>query len=250
MKLNTIDKIVGGYKSSLNDSKIITGYNNIKYMVGGNARYKTRSNVIDWNLVDKTNFGEAQIKVINEIMQFPEYLTDKKIIYEILVQITKLPNIDFLNLLEKSLNLNEGIIIQLRRLFYIIDKINKIDKIDKINKIYIRPTEFCQYEPVNRINILLNLPTNIMVSDLIEEQLKNLIININNLTNEKLEIKNQEETSEFIVIDKNTCEKNNLTCEKMTEFISRYTSTYDALYKIEKINIIISQELEKICNLF
>lgn len=233
----TLEKY-GSYENSITESKIIKGHNNVKYVVGGNARYKTRSNIIDWDLVDKSN-NKSKIKVINDIMQFPEYIDDSEILCTILNIILKLNDMDFAKLMEKSLNLNESIQVQLRRLFYIIDNINK----QAANK-YESPTTYCPYEPIKRINILLNVNIKeIPALSLKYSTISNITDNIKNILIKKHKLQNIKNATNI-----NQDNQKNIT-NIMDAFMARYTNIYDTLHQIENTNIEVSQEIEQILDL-
>lgn len=241
-KMTTNLEIFGSYEASLNESKIIKGHNGINYVVGGNARYFTRSNIIDWTAVSKENIGEAKIRVINDIMRFPTYIDDRELLLQTLHEINKLPSTEFLKLLENSLNLKESLLIQLRRLFYIIDKINaSMNSEDSIIPNYIRPTEFCPYEPVRRIEILLEAwPT-------LDKDYDRLFYKITPLVSQLYKINKKKSKLYEFKLDSNI-KKSTITAE-MDNFITLYTSAYEVLHNIENINIGIAQKIEKINNI-
>lgn len=245
MKSNTDLEIFGSYEMSLTESKIITGHNKIKYVVGGNARYQTRSNIIEWNMVNKPNMGNAQVKVINDILQFPEYIDDREVLYHLLQEVNKLPDEDFFKLLENSLNLKEALIIQLRRLFYIIDRMNTMqNQPNSITPNYVRPTEFCQYEPIKRISILLEAGSNSDTDQTeLYNQIKPLVDNFERLVDKKNKL--------FTTLLKYKVSKQKTTdiSSEMNKFIEKYLATYDVLHKIELSNVMIAQSLETILNL-
>lgn len=229
-------KIYGSYEASLSESKTMLGHNGIRYTVGGNARYVTRSNIIEWDTLDKS---KSHINVINEILQLPEYVDDRETLYELLQEINKLPSPDFLRLLENSLNLKESLVIQLRRLFYIIDKMNAADKT------YVRPTEYCPYEPTNRINKLLDC-----MKDTPDEDVS-MYANIDHLVEgfDVMIIKKNKlyDTSINKAVGGPHTSKDKINAE-MDIFIKSYTNAYDVLHNIENTNIDVAQSLEKILN--
>jgi hypothetical protein len=239
--MNSIEpklEIFGSYEKSLTESKIIVGHDKIKYVVGGNARYTTRSNIIDWNLVKSENIGDSQIKTINNILQFPEYIDDRETLYKLLHQINKLKTSDFLKLLENSLNLKESIMIQLRRLFYIVDKINGVPG-------YIKPTGFCPYVPVQRIEILLAENAEVKLDyTALYKTIHPFVIQYISLIKKKSTLFNSKLQS---VESKSQYNKINI---EMNKFVSLYTSAYDTLHAIENVNVEIAQCFEKICDSF
>lgn len=234
-------EIYGSYEKSLSESKTITGHDNIKYVVGGNARYATRSNIIDWQSVSTSHFGTTQIKIINDIFNFPEYISDQETLLVLLYEINKLKSSNFYKLLENSLNLKESLVIQLRRMFYIIDAIcTKQNITNALTHNYTRPTEFCQYEPVKRIHILLEhwreTDTNCTT---LYAALKPLIIQFIKLTQQKHKLLSTP-------LKKSSVKQTIDLVAEMSTFVSRYKKSYDTLHTIENTNVKIACVLESI----
>lgn len=144
-------EIFGSYEKSLSDSKTITGHNNTVYMVGGNARYNLKSNIDEWGLAANSGI-DNQIKIINQILNISPQITDSDELSIFLQELIKLKQDEFVKFMEKSMNLYEPIQIQLRKLFYaILDKFTDDGKNDKYH------IGFCKFEPITRINALLNM---------------------------------------------------------------------------------------------
>jgi hypothetical protein len=233
-------EIFGSYEASLNESKIMKGHNNINYVVGGNARYFTRSNIIDWNSVSKMNIGDAKIRVINDIIKFPTYIDNHEMLCQAVHEINKLTNMEFLKLLENSLNLKESLVIQLRRLFYIIDKINASQNSENsIISNYSRPIEFCPYEPIKRIEILLDAwPDLDMDYNTLYYNINPIALQLSRLNKKKIKLYD-------FKLPVTNLKKSTITTE-MDKFINLYTSSYKVLHDIENINIEIAKKIEKI----
>lgn len=143
-------EIFGSYENSLNDSKMLIGHNDTTYMVGGNARYNLKSNIEEWELASNSNVTNL-IKIINQMLNISPQITDSDNLYIFLQEVNKLQKIEFIKFMEKSLNLYEPIQIQLRKIFYVIlDKFTNGGKNDKYH------IGFCKFEPLTRINNLLN----------------------------------------------------------------------------------------------
>ena len=229
-------EIFGSYEKGITDSKIIIGHNNTKYIVGGNARYNIRSNIIDWELMKNNSADQKnQINWINSVLKLPKYIDNTDTLCAILQELMSLSHIDFLKFLEKSLNLNEAIIIQLRRLFYIIVQKDTKDMCQ---------IEFCPYEPVKRITQLLdamNKINTIKIGVDLEsfdkiKTIVNDIKNIKKLKDSKIDIIFQEQ------------ENDNLS-KKIDKFVKIYEAVYPELQQIERDNITVAQKIEDICNI-
>jgi hypothetical protein len=154
--MNNITEIFGSYEKSLSESKTLIGHNDTTYMVGGNARYNLKSNMEEWELASNSNLnGQINsinlIKIINQILNISPQITDHDELYIFLQELNKLKNDEFVKFMEKSLNLYEPIQIQLRNLFYVI--LNKFTDGGKNDKYHVG---FCKFEPLTRINNLLN----------------------------------------------------------------------------------------------
>ena len=226
-------EIFGSYEKSLAESKIITGHNNIKYVIGGNARYYTRGNITDWNSIDKSDV-KLQIKTINDILKFPIYIDDEKLLLRALYEINNLHSGDFFKLLEKALNLKESILIQLRRLFYIVKKFITTDTEDKT-------IEFCPYEPIVRIESLLDSwPGMDLDCSELYYTLQTPIAKLDQLIEKK---------NKLLYLKMANSEKKSTITDEMDKFLSSYKNGYQILYNLEKINIEIALQLEKINDL-
>lgn len=229
-------EIYGSYEKSISESKIIKGHGNIKYVVGGNARYATRSNIIEWGLVVKSPVAK-QIKVINDILQFPQYLDDHETLQAVLHEINALSAKDFYKLLENSLQLKDALMIQLRRLFYIIDVLCQKQSTSIIQHNYKRPTEFCPYEPVKRIQMLLDVWHDDKDYTKVYAALKPLLMDFIVLLQKKYKLLSTKLKSAKAAHD--------ITGE-MNVFVVRYKSAYNTLDALEKINVQVAQRMEKI----
>lgn len=230
-------EIYGSYEKSISESKIIKGHGNIKYVVGGNARYATRSNIIEWELVAKSPVAK-QIKVINDILQFPQYLDDHETLQAVLHEINTLSAKDFYKLLENSLQLKDALMIQLRRLFYIIDTLcQKQSVANAIQHNYKRPTEFCPYEPVKRIQMLLDVWHDDKDYTKMYSALKPLLMTFIVLTQKK---------HKLLAIKLKLAKSAHDVTTEMNAFVTRYKSAYNTLDALEKINVQLAQRMEKI----
>lgn len=231
-------EIYGSYEKSLNESKTIKGHAGIKYVMGGTARYVTRSNVIDWDMTNKTKFNDQYIQVINQIMNFPEYVTDADVLTKLLTEITKMNLTNFIKLMEKSMNLNEAIMIQLRRLFYVIDAINVKTDVD-----YVRVAEFCPYEPLVRIRKLLSV-MKVHGDFIYYKDIEPLMNELQRLLQEKDVLPTMQPS---IVATDFTIMKDTFKLTKlMNKFMEMYSWSYPTFHKLENINIEISKVMEQI----
>jgi hypothetical protein len=205
-------EIYGSYEKDIANTKLITGHKNIRYMVGGTARYNIRSNIVDLRMMPETKSPEEKIKLVADILNInANTLTDQTKLYDTFI---------------KSLKLNEPINIQLRRLFYILK-----DRYPSAK------TEFCQFEPKVRIFKLLDEigTDDIQLTSIQKEELNKFIFEVNDLCNKRAGI------SKNINIQPN---KNN--DELIDMIIDYYKNNYETLYEIEDINIQIALLLEKI----
>jgi hypothetical protein len=246
-------KIYGSYEKN---TKTIKGHNNIRYAVGGTARHNIRSNIIDWKLIQQNDNqqndnqqndnqqndnqqndnqqNDKKIKIINDILNLPEYISDQDSLIEILKEVSNTGTLEFLI---KSLNLNEPIIIQLRRLFYILKSNNSTNP--NHNDI-----TFCPYDSQTRLNNLLNKLDGISIDVCKESNLRSLIDQIIALYDKKKSILagNKAQYEKEVVYGKTLD-------ESIDVFMQLYKNNYQNLFDIENINIDIAQILESISDL-
>ena len=152
MDTQETEKIFGSYEKC---TSVMKGHNNVKYTVGGNARYNLKSIFNEWRLFmtipDQIRSDVHLKEFINQVFRLP-HINNVDSLCTVLGGILELNSRDFLKSVEKNLNLYEPIILQLRKLFYVI-----LDKCtDKGNNDKYR-VEFCQHEPITRITKLLEM---------------------------------------------------------------------------------------------
>lgn len=227
--------VYGSYEKSLHQTEVIVGHQNVVYMVGGNAHYNVRSNVIDWRLSQAENAANL-VGQINSILNLSTYVDDELILSNLLDELAELNFTDLIKFLEKSLRLNEAVCIQLRRLFYIIQNIANHGKVEQEPEI-----KFCPYEPVTRINRLLE-QANIMINSQDYDNIITLIEEANELIHKKREITTDQPNPYKTGQDQDIL-------EKISNFIKIYGEIYPALEETEKLNIQIAKKLESICNI-
>jgi hypothetical protein len=209
-------EIYGSYEKGMANTKLITGHKNIRYMVGGTARYNIRSNIMDLRMMPETKSPEEKIKLVADILNINvNTLTDQTKLYDTFI---------------KSLKLNEPINIQLRRLFYILKSRCPSTK-----------TDFCQFEPKVRICKLIDEigTDDIQLTSIQKEELNKLISEVNDLCHKRAGI------SKNINIQPNKKDNDEL----VNMIIDYYKNNYETLYEIEDINIQIAQLLEKIAEI-
>jgi hypothetical protein len=241
-------KIYGSYQDSLNNLKMIGGHNSTNYMIGGNVRYNIRNNIIDWELLKSTDINPAiKINQINSLFKFRKFISDPKELYYEISNILNLSNLEFGKMMERSLNLDEPIILQLRKLFYILNEYDYGD---------IFQIEFCKLEPIKRLNSLLTMleNTDIKVSSSVYEKIEKHFNNIKNMIEKKNNLflhnfyTKSIKSIESIESIKNI--ENNKNIDDIIDiFIKKYEEWFDILEKVEKINVNIAFELEKISDL-
>lgn len=217
----------------------IIGHDATTYVIGGNASYNIRGNILDWESDNKLN----KIELTNQILNLPNKLDSNELVI-MLKKLLNLQNIDFVKFLEKSLNLREAIIIQLRRLFYSFDKFDSLSKKNKV---------FCHKDPKTCIltlikNSSLNL-SHLNLSNL-EKSLEEIISDIEN------EIKKREELRSFLSFkdgnDKKNKDKKNKDkkIEKyMSILINRCKVALPTLEQIEQSNNAIAKHMERMANI-
>lgn len=227
------EEIFGSYEKSLTELRTIMGHNNTIYMVGGNARFYLKSGIQEWELSSKMDI-KSQIKIINQILNISPQIIDPDDMYIFLLEINKLSGHKFIKFMEKSMKLYEPIEIQLRKLFYtILDKFTDGGKNDKYH------TEFCKYEPLYRINTLLNtLDQNDLKMPISNENYQKIYNAYNDIKN-IIESKNDETFTHNPNIDS----KSNLT-SLMDFIIKSYKLLFPILKNIERKNIKISKNIE------
>lgn len=228
-------KVIG---SAEKKSTHIKGHDNITYTIGGNARHNTISKFIDWKL----NENAEEIADIFNIENKPDA------ILQYLTELMNLSNFEFMNKLDKLLNLREPIIIQYRRLFYILIKINR----HIIGSMYDDPVKFCPYEPDIRIKQLLEL----MPWDQVVEEFKITEETLNSLAECELEIKDLTDQIKDLKLNSNCKKESGETSEiyqqtpesKMDSFVD-ILKNCGSIGKIEEMYIRIAKKLETMSDL-
>jgi len=228
-------EIFGSYEQSLNDSKTLIGHNDITYMVGGNARYNLKSNMEEWKLASKLNQND-QIKSINQILNIKPQIIDPDELHIFLQELNKLSNNEFVKFMEKSLNLYEPIQIQLRKLFYVIlDKFTDGGKDDKYH------IGFCQFEPITRINNLLNmLDLKDLETAVSDEQYDKILDTVGII---KIILGAKQGASNF-ALGGNPIDSEADLGSLMDRIIESHKPLFPILNEIEKKNIEIAEKLE------
>lgn len=246
-------KIFGSYEDSVKNTQQIIGHDNTSFIVGGNARNNVRSNIIDWNLTKKfmTNKNVSDERVekmlieqINIILNLKTFVNDKSALCEIIDKVLALDAKSMLRFFETSLDLKEAIVIELRRLFYVI-----ADLIDD------ETTKFCPYEPVKRIRALTGIH-DIWINDVELENFDNInaelrkLVNLRGQINDLFEIFMSRRGSSKIsnAVDKQPQHQDPLM-NKMDNFIKLYVKIFKHISAVEKLNIAFAQKIGEICTL-
>ncbi|MGL5934752.1 MAG: hypothetical protein ACRCZI_03915 [Cetobacterium sp.] len=240
-----------------NSYEKLKGHNNITYRVGGNARFNARSSSIDWYLANDTKCSEIFenessdriIDSINSILNLsPEERNPHKLL-KIVEHLVQLPDKEFLKIMSKILKLTESTMISMRRLHYLIFKVQKIDE---NNPLYVK---FCPYEPSTRLRNAISDGLNI--SKINANNIKMLLLEVNRLIDEvnNIEFDNPNAVSSVIDDFSDELDKDkivddvNILQKKFCEFISLYTSAFSQLEKTEQLYIQISKKLESISDI-
>jgi hypothetical protein len=236
-------EIFGSYEKSLSESKTIKGHNDTTYMVGGNARYNLKSNMEEWELASNSDVNNQikpinLIKTINQILNISPPITNLDELYIFLQELNKLQNSEFVKFMEKSMNLYEPVQIQLRKLFYVIlDKFTNNGKNDKYH------IGFCKFEPITRINALLNtLDKGDLETPISDEQFQKIssaAYSIKTLLESKLGASNF--TMGGAPIDSEADLKS-----LMDRIVESHKQLFPVLNEIEKKNILIAENLDVI----
>lgn len=224
----------GSYRDNINNSEIIQGHENTLYVMGGNAQYNIQSNMISWDNIKNSSelSSKDQIILINQILRLPSKIESKDALNKKIEEILGLPNKDFIEFLENSLNLNESIIVELRRLFYIFIECDaKNKKADKIDK------KFCHKNPKKCIIDLLESTS--ILTDLVTSN--NSIVKMLKEIEAEIEKRNEIRNAfNKIPNDTDDIEKN------MDNFIDNCKDASSTLEEIESINNSIAKKLEKL----
>jgi hypothetical protein len=256
--------IYGSYQDTFQESVI--GHNDTKYIVGGNGRYNLRNNTIEFELLKSTDIEPTiKTKQISTLLKLRPHIDDPQELCQYLNALLDKPIEEIIRFLEKSLDLKEPITIVLRKLFYILIKHDKDDKTH---------IEFCKLEPTVRIKQLLEALTQLDIPIILKHinKLTNLYEEIKGLVSQKTDLigllDTESDTSPYITVEesyKDDVSENDISpyieenspssksqCDLdpiLDQLIDIYTKTYPTLEKIEVININISKNLEKICQL-
>jgi hypothetical protein len=244
--------------------------------MGGNSRNNARGIVIDWNLALKTfnktshklgsqpkKSKEILIHHINKILNLVEYVHNPETLCELLHEMFELQPSDYVKFLEHTLNLNEAIIIQLRKLFYVFVELDKDDKYR---------VEFCPFTPIARIEKLLDLmhadkeneALSYEIKDSKFKELEDIIDEIKEYVYKRDIIRdnaNSNDTLKNILkdgikvesMDYNEHNNDKVLFNKLIQYMDKFIKSCEILYKslddIEKINIEIASKIERLASI-
>ncbi len=248
-------KIIGGLNiNSTTDNKTIKAYSKngeTKYVVGGKAAFKAKSNIIDWEIYKDLGQKDKIVYVINDILNIPYKIDDPKKLTLLLNEINNLPKKDLIKVLTDSMELNEALVVALRRLYYVwadviellMDKSNIKDP-DLSNYIH---KGFCPYEPKERVLNILEYPIEQFLDKIdlekvnfneIYEKIKEIEKEIDLLLDKSIDLKVLEKSKENTI--NKDLEKN------MDIFVENYKELFEDLQKQEEIYIALAEHIEKI----
>jgi hypothetical protein len=185
------------------ETNLIKGHDDTLYVTGGNAKYNVQSNIVSLEAMKNS-------KVVKDFEQIDLQLSDE----------------EFLKELEKSLNLDESIVIQLRRLFYALPNSKNQDK------------KFCHKNPKQCILNLLDLTDEDVFNkekDKIKQIIKGIEYNIEKRDVVRSKFDKSQITGEasIYVFD-------------IDVFINIYKKSLPILEEIEQININIAKKIEEL----
>lgn len=253
-------KILGGLNiNSSIDNKTIKAYSKngeTKYVVGGKAAFKVKSNIIDWQIYKDLGQKDKIVYVINDILNISYKIDDPKKLSLLLHELNSLGKQDLTKVLRDSMELNESLVVSLRRLYFvwadIIELLMDKSNIKDPNLDNYKHKGFCPYEPTERVLNILEYPVEQFLDKIEFEK-----INFNDLYNELIEVekeipnKNEDE-------DKQDDEDEDKTKDKFPEddleksmdiFIENYKNLFEYLQKEEERYIFLSQKIEKITDI-
>lgn len=248
-------RVFGSYDESCKNAETIKGHNNTRYTIGGNARFNSRGSSIDWfltigssqlTLFDNDKIDKNIIDSINSTLNINPEIEDPDKLSQLLDKLIQLQGKEFLKTMARILKLTEPIMIELRRMHYIILKLKDIQEGDRS---YIK---FCPYEPSLRMkNIMVDglkiSKVNASNVNMISSDISRLISEINDI-----EFDNPNSISNIIeeYPDKKSNENKIEKLKKQfSEFVTLYTDTFPQLEKMEKLYVRISKKLESICDI-
>lgn len=234
------EKIYGSYEQNQTKCTVITGHNNTKYLVGGDARFNIRSKILDWKLCRVRQIRKSIIKIIFKIPSDNEVYDDPKLINEIVEEVINLKPKDFIKCLENSLDLNESLKIEFRRLFYNIQSYDIDDK---------TRTEYCPFEPIVRIKALLTEMPELLIPTRKAAQIPLYIEYVNKFLEKKKSIyksikKEKMEAPNYIVPDYERTKDEIRMENSMDKFLAYYEHYYKVLDALEEVNIEIARNLD------
>lgn len=188
------------------ETNLIKGHDDTLYVTGGNAKYNVQSNIVSLEAMknSKSVKGFEQIDL-------------------------QLSNEEFLKELEKSLNLDESIVIQLRRLFYVLPDSKNQDK------------KFCHKNPKQCILNLLDLTDTDFFNkekDKIKQIIKGIEYNI-----EKRDVIRSKFDKSQVIGDAS------IYVFDIDVFINIYKKSLPILEEIEQININIAKKIEELISI-
>lgn len=249
-------KILGGLNiNSSSNNQIIKAYSKngeTKCVVGGKAAFKVKSNIIDWQIYKDLGQKDKIVYVINDILNIPYKIDDPKKLSLLLHELNSLGKQDLIKVLRDSMELNESLVVALRRLYYvwadIIELLMDKSKIKDPNLDNYKHKGFCPYEPKERVLNILEYPIEQFLNKIEFEE-----INFNDLCNKLIEVEKEiPDKKEIIEEDKNEIShislKNNLE-QSMDIFIENYKNLFEYLQEEEEKYIFLSQKIEKITDI-
>ncbi len=215
---------------------IVRGHDDTKYMIGGNAEF----NIKDKISLYKQSLGNIQDVILISLFDdmFP-YLSikTKSDVDDKLKYIENVDNDELIEILENSLQLNESIIIQLRRLFYIFLDLEKDNpKYDKDLKTKL----FCHKNP-NKCIAQIIIASSL---DFISEYNGDAVLAILSELESMLKIRNtirEKVNTKMLKYD---------SLESFLEsLVKNYETNYEIFKTIEEENIDISKKIEELSDL-
>lgn len=224
----------GSYRENACTSDMMRGHDNTLYMTGGNTEYSLQSSIALLNALKQqsnTSNKSNQKMIIGRILKLSDVLLDETQLSNIIKEILELSNRKLLEYLANLANLDEPIVIELRRLFYIFSS----DKSEQKKK-------FCHKIPKKCIMDLVEFESLERLDDPdINKQTRELLADVNTL----LDIRDDKyDTASIVAYDNNQTLVDQIDC-----FVNTYKTLSPILIDIEKINIDIAKKLEELANM-
>lgn len=255
-------KILGGLNinSSVKNKtiKVYSKNGDAKCVIGGKAAFKSKSNIIDWQIYKDLGQKDKIVYVINDILNLPVKIDDKEKLALLLNELNNLDNQDLIKVLTNSLELNESLTVALRRLYYIwadvIEFLTNESKIETPDLKSYTHKGFCPYEPKERVLNILEYPIEQFIDkiDFDKTNFNELYESIEKIDKELDKIIDEDEKDYEKDYEKEISKKDleiSKDLEKnMDIFMENYTKLFKNLEDEEKRFIAIAENIEKIAD--